>query len=55
LEVVRLDRGMTLEEFNRRFPSAIDIEELVIINQLEGPATHIPAGTLVKRVTPGGG
>jgi predicted Zn-dependent protease len=55
LDVVRIDRAMTLEEFNRRYPSGIDIEELAIINQVDGPAARLPAGALVKRVTPGGG
>jgi predicted Zn-dependent protease len=55
VDVVRIDRSMTLEEFNRRFPSAIDIEELAIINQMDSAASVIPAGTMVKRVTPGGG
>jgi predicted Zn-dependent protease len=55
LDVVRIDRAMTLEEFNRRYPSGIDIDELAIINQVDGPATRLPAGALVKRVTPGGG
>ncbi len=48
--VVEVDQAMTLAEFDRRHPSAIDVEELAIINQLEGPESRIPAGTLVKRV-----
>lgn len=54
IEIVRLDRAMTLAEFNRRFPSSIAIEELAIINQVEGAQTQIPAGTMVKRVAAGG-
>ena len=44
LDVIRLDRQMTLEEFNRQYPSSISIEELAIINELEGPSAAIPAG-----------
>jgi predicted Zn-dependent protease len=53
LEVVKVPREMTLEEFNRQYPSTIPIEELAIINELEGPAATIPAGRPVKRVTGG--
>ena len=38
---------MTLAEFNRRYPSTISIEELAIINQVEGGGTRLPAGTRV--------
>ena len=55
IQVVRLDRAMTLDEFNRRYPSTISIEELAIINQVEGPATRLPTGTQVKRVATGTG
>ncbi len=50
LELVKLTREMTLEEFNRQYPSVIPIEELAIINELEGAATVIPVGRTVKRV-----
>jgi predicted Zn-dependent protease len=53
LEVVKVPREMTLEEFNRQYPSTIPIEELAIINELEGPAATIPAGRPVKRVIGG--
>ena len=55
VEVVRTDRRMTLAEFNRRFPSGVELDELAIVNQLSGPDATIPAGTLVKRITAGGG
>src|SRR5690606_8717875 len=50
VEVVRVDRATTLEEFNRRNPSVIPIEELAIVNQLEGPGARIEAGARGKRV-----
>ena len=54
VEVVRTERAMSLEEFNRRYPSTVAMEELAIMNQLEGAGSMIPAGTLMKRVTSGG-
>ncbi len=53
LRVVRADRAETLATFNARQPSVVPIEELAIINQVEGPSSTIPAGTLVKRVVKG--
>ncbi len=53
LAVVKVPREMTLEQFNQQYPSTIPIEELAIINQLEGPGSVIPAGRQVKRVVGG--
>lgn len=53
LELVKLSREMTLNEFNRQYPSAIPIEELAIINEAESAETVIPAGRTVKRVVKG--
>jgi predicted Zn-dependent protease len=53
ISIVTIDAPMSLTEFNRRFPSAIRIEELAIINQLESPSATIPAGARVKRVVQG--
>ncbi len=53
LDVVRLSQQMTLDEFNRQYPSTIPIAELAIINELEGPSTAMPAGRYVKRVVGG--
>jgi predicted Zn-dependent protease len=55
LEVVRLDSTMSLAEFNARHPSAVSIDELVVINQVPDANTPLPAGTPVKRVVPGQG
>jgi predicted Zn-dependent protease len=53
VELVRLSRAMSLEEFNRQYPSNIPIEELAIINEVENASDQIPQGRTVKRVTGG--
>jgi predicted Zn-dependent protease len=53
VEIVRVPRQMTLEQFNSQYPSSIPIEQLAIINELEGPSSAIPAGHMVKRVVGG--
>ena len=54
LDIVTLPSAMTLQEFNRRFPSTVDLETLAIINQAQ-PDTRFSAGTEVKRVVGGAG
>jgi predicted Zn-dependent protease len=53
IELVRLNRSMTLEQFNSQYPSSIPVEELAIINEVESPSTSLPAGQTVKRVVGG--
>lgn len=53
IELVKLPREMTLEQFNQQYPSSISVDELAIINEVESPATQIPQGRLVKRVVGG--
>jgi predicted Zn-dependent protease len=53
MELVKLPREMTLEQFNSQYPSTIPIEQLAIINEVEGPSSAIPAGRTVKRVIGG--
>lgn len=52
LEVITIDRAMTLEEFNRRYPSTVPLEQVALIN---GRLTveRLPKGTRLKRVTGG--
>ena len=50
IAVVRIPSAMTLAQFQSRYPSTIPIDQLAILNQVEGPASTLPAGTLVKRV-----
>lgn len=49
LQLVTLDRAMSLEQFNQRYPSPISLEMLAIMNQVELDST-VPAGTVLKRV-----
>jgi predicted Zn-dependent protease len=53
IELVRLPRAMTLNEFNQQYPSTISITELAIINEMGHAADQIPQGRVVKRVTGG--
>jgi predicted Zn-dependent protease len=53
VELVKLQREMTLEQFNQQYPSTIPIAELALINELADPSTQIPAGRTVKRVVGG--
>ncbi|MGD2151879.1 MAG: M48 family metalloprotease [Gemmatimonadales bacterium] len=52
LEIVRIDRPMTLAQFADRYPSTVDIETLELINRVDADET-IAAGELVKRVVGG--
>ena len=53
IEIVRVQQPTTLADFNRRNPSAIDLQELALINQLADASASVPAGTLLKRVVGG--
>ena len=53
VELVRLNRSMTLEQFNSQYPSSIPIEQVAIINEVEGPSTMLAAGRTMKRVVGG--
>jgi predicted Zn-dependent protease len=53
LSIVRLPAAMTLAEFNTRYPSAVPIAELAILNQVAGPESLLPSGAMVKRVVAG--
>jgi predicted Zn-dependent protease len=50
MDVVRVDRTMSLEEFSRVHRSAVPTRELAILNQVSGAESRLPAGTLAKRV-----
>jgi predicted Zn-dependent protease len=50
IAIVRLDRPMTLDEFNRTYASAVSIGELAILNQVADPASRLEAGRFVKRI-----
>jgi predicted Zn-dependent protease len=53
IRMVRLPQAMTLAEFARRYPSAIPLAELAVLNRTEQPEAVLPAGLLLKRVVPG--
>lgn len=53
VELVKLPRQMTLEQFNAQYPSTVPVEQLAIINEIEGAASVIPQGRVVKRVVGG--
>jgi predicted Zn-dependent protease len=53
IELVKLNRSMSLEQFNSQYPSSIPVEELAIINEVEDPATPLQPGRTVKRVVGG--
>jgi predicted Zn-dependent protease len=49
LDIVRIDRAMTLNEFNQRYPSEVPMDQLMLINQVQSNRS-IPAGTRLKRI-----
>jgi len=54
IKLVKVPRRMTLEEFNRRYPSSVAVEQVALINGLE-VGSAVARGTLVKRVVGGPG
>jgi predicted Zn-dependent protease len=52
IDVISLPSAMTLQEFERRYPSSVDLQTLAIINQAQ-PSTRFNAGDEVKRVVGG--
>ena len=52
LNLVTLDRAMTVEEFHRRYPSTIPVETVALING-RSPGDRLAAGEKLKRITGG--
>ena len=52
IDIVKLDRAMTLEEFSRRYPSTIDVQRLAILNGVAEDA-RLEAGQRIKRIVGG--
>jgi predicted Zn-dependent protease len=50
IEIVRLDRDMTLAEFASRYPSTSPLEELALINHVADGESRLAAGAEVKRI-----
>jgi predicted Zn-dependent protease len=55
VELVKVDREMTVGEFNGKYPSTIPVERVAVVNGLDTPSDRIPAGTTMKRITGGKG
>jgi predicted Zn-dependent protease len=52
IELVKVPREMSVQEFNRQYPSTVSPDMLAIINEVEANGTF-PMGRVVKRVTGG--
>ena len=52
IDIVRIDRDMTLREFQQRYNRSADLQELALINQV-GTNTRLAAGLHVKRLVGG--
>jgi predicted Zn-dependent protease len=52
LRLVEISREMTLEQFDKKYPSVVEMSLLALINHVQ-PGERMPAGTLVKRVVEG--
>lgn len=50
ISLVRVPKDMSIEEFDRQYPSSIDLERLALLNHVE-PGGMLKAGTRAKRVT----
>lgn len=50
IDIVRVPRQLTLAAFDKLQPSAIPLETLAVLNQLDGPSASLTSGSLVKRV-----
>jgi predicted Zn-dependent protease len=50
ISVARVAQPMTLTEFNRRYPSVIELDQLALINGLADGGAELEPGDLVKRV-----
>ena len=52
VEIVKLDRAMTLAEFDRRYPSSIELGKLAILNGV-AEDVRLERGTSLKRIVGG--
>ena len=52
IDLVKLDRAMTLDQFQKRYPSNVSLQELAILNGVEA-GEQLARGTLVKRIVGG--
>jgi len=54
-ELVKVDRDMTVPEFNQKYPSTIPVERIAVLNGFDTTDQRITAGTTVKRIIGGVG
>jgi predicted Zn-dependent protease len=52
LQIVEVPRRMTLQQFDQKYPSSVDLKKIAILNQLR-PESQLERGDLVKRVVGG--
>jgi predicted Zn-dependent protease len=50
ISIARVTQATTLAEFNRRYPSTIEIDKLALINGLADGGAELEPGDWVKRV-----
>ncbi len=53
IELVKVPREMTVQDFNAQFPSTVPVEAVAIINGLDGKDAKLEAGRTAKRVVGG--
>jgi hypothetical protein len=53
IAVVKVPRDMTVEQFNRLYPSTIPVQQLAVINGVDSVTSILKAGRLAKRVVGG--
>jgi predicted Zn-dependent protease len=53
VQLVRVDRAMTVEEFNQQYPSNLRVEELALINGFPDKSGRLEPGKRYKRVVGG--
>jgi predicted Zn-dependent protease len=51
IDIVKVDRDITVSDFARRQNSPVPAAELALINHVDGPSATLRAGSLVKRIT----
>jgi predicted Zn-dependent protease len=50
---VRVPRDMTVQEFNEDYPSTIPLDEVALINGVDGPTSTLEGGRMAKQVRGG--
>jgi hypothetical protein len=53
IKLVKVPKDMTVDQFNRQFPSSIPVGELAVMNGLDDETSILKAGRLAKRVVGG--